>query len=380
MTSIGCREGDLFTSNDLPVHPETRRGLRNILGTRKRDQEDIFSLGPRKKHAHTDPLVLHGRHFGRTIRAFCRVQALITQGLSIDVQIELGDITREDLSSQIYHQLLALSPKLEERLCTGSEEDVFHIAALITKGATNARSDDTRALKSIIIDWITPRGELLLPPLQRNIKTNRGFHHDRTGQLLCPVTMDWTCIHTRQRLRSRELVPTGEQWPLFLYENYIFDAENPWRGLLRGPLLVKAYKYVFTSPSSVDGGKDSSKATRASNSRIHGMKTVSNASLAYIATQVRFALTASPTFSRTDHETDSEKFYNSVLRLLEDPEEWDEVKLLLGWWDRETEPGHSSSTTQDSVYARIKEKRRRDQGSRLEQEGLSLEQSNSPSD
>ncbi|KAH6903247.1 hypothetical protein BKA70DRAFT_1111106 [Coprinopsis sp. MPI-PUGE-AT-0042] len=360
MTSSINRDSSLFTSNELPLDPEARRGLRNILGTRKRDDGDLLSLGPRKKQqvppsltgvsaislkplpcsARTDPLVLHGRHFGRTIRAFCRVQALIQQGLSIDVQIELGDITREDLSSEmskeyrIYHQLLALSPKLEERLCTGSEEDVFHIAALITKGAANARSDDTRSLKSIIIDWITPRGEVLLPPLQRNIKTDRGFHHDKTGQLLCPATMDWTCIHTRQRLRSGELIPTGEQWPLFLYENYIFDAENPWRGLLRGPLLVKAYKHVFTSPSSVDGGEESSKATRASNSRIHGMKAVTTASLAYIATQVRFALTASPTFSRTDHETDSEKFYNSVLRLLEDPEERDEVKMLLGWWDR----------------------------------------------
>jgi hypothetical protein len=46
----------------------------------------------------TDPLVHHGRHFGRTIRAFCRVQALIKEGLSIDVQLELGDVSIDELS------------------------------------------------------------------------------------------------------------------------------------------------------------------------------------------------------------------------------------------------------------------------------------------
>lgn len=30
----------------------------------------------------------------------------------------------------------------------------------------------------------------------------------------------------------------GDQWPLFLYEDSKFDAENPWEGLLRSQLLV----------------------------------------------------------------------------------------------------------------------------------------------
>ena len=40
------------------------------------------------------------------------------------------------------------------------------------------------------------------------------------------------------------------------------------------------------------------------------------------------------TFSRTDLATDSERFYNSVLELLEDPDEKDEVDQLMGWWNR----------------------------------------------
>lgn len=50
--------------------------------------------------------------------------------------------------------------------------------------------------------------------------------------------------------------------------------------------------------------------------------------------QVRFALTSSPIFSRTDLATDSERFYNSVVDFLEDPEENTEVQELLVWWNR----------------------------------------------
>jgi len=54
--------------------------------------------------------------------------------------------------------------------------------------------DDTKSLKGAIIDWITPRGQSLDPPLARNVKTDRGFHHERTGALLCPVGLDWSNI------------------------------------------------------------------------------------------------------------------------------------------------------------------------------------------
>jgi hypothetical protein len=80
------------------------------------------------------------------------------------------------------------------------------------------------------------------------------------------------------------------------------------------------------------------------------MTKVTTGSIAYVATQarcshripffrssltqVRFALTSSPVFSRTDTVTDSETFYSSVLELLDDPNEQEEVNDLLAWWNR----------------------------------------------
>jgi hypothetical protein len=111
-------------------------------------------------------------------------------------------------------------------------------------------------------------------------------------------------ISTKQGLQSGELVVSGDQWPLFVYANEVFDPEDPWNGLLRSRLLVnvsvrfeythaycisldKVFRHIFTSPSSVD---KEPKATRAGNARIHGMTTVTSASVAYVATQVSIEL------------------------------------------------------------------------------------------
>jgi hypothetical protein len=103
-------------------------------------------------------------------------------------------------------------PGMDERLMGGSDEDFVHIAELvciislghgyksapksdylqIQKGASSARSDDTKSLKGAVLDWITPRGQSLNPPLARNVKTDRGYHHERTGALLCPAGLDWS--------------------------------------------------------------------------------------------------------------------------------------------------------------------------------------------
>jgi hypothetical protein len=73
-----------------------------------------------------------------------------------------------------------------------------HGASLIQiqKGISSARSDDTKSLKSAIIDWITLPGQFLTPPLARNVKTSRGFNHDCTGFLLCPAGLDWADIES----------------------------------------------------------------------------------------------------------------------------------------------------------------------------------------
>ncbi|KAM6493058.1 hypothetical protein JOM56_011192, partial [Amanita muscaria] len=311
----------------------------------------------------SDPLVHHGRHFGRTVHAMCSVQALITNGILL--LGEDGEVTEESLTAEqrkeynVFRQLLQMVPRLNERLMEGSEEECMSIADLIQKGISSARSDDTKSLKGIILDWITPRDEALSPPISRNSKTTCGYHHPITGALLCPAGLDWNDREIRAKLSTGEMAVRGDQWPLLVYAKQKFDSEEPWEGLFRSELLVWAYKHIFTSPSSVE---KEVKATRSGNACIHGMTRVTSASLAYVATQLRFTLSSSSVFCRSDTSTDSERFYESVLDFLNDPEEKDEVADLLNWWNCQVFPSYVTrerGITKQSALAKLKEKRAR---------------------
>ncbi|KAJ2911745.1 hypothetical protein MD484_g8668, partial [Candolleomyces efflorescens] len=314
----------------------------------------------RKKPMVTDPLVHHGRHFGRTVYAFANVHALILAGLSAEEQDHDAPpesrVVRRDL--RIYLKLLEMVPGLEEKLMNASSEEVVSIASMLQKGANSSRSDDTRSLRGAILEWIVPvQGEKLDPVLSRSSKLDRGFHHERTGLLLCPPTLDWSNKEVKTKLRNKEILPSGADWPRFLYLDEKFEKGDPWKGLFRSRILIQAFKYIFTSPSSTE---DVPRATRSGNARIHGMTRVTPASLAYVATQVRFALCSSSVFSRTDRESDSETFYQTVLELLEDPEEEEEVKELLKFWDQRIFPAAAHAARippQNSALGIIKAKR-----------------------
>ncbi|KAG1794537.1 uncharacterized protein HD556DRAFT_1431906 [Suillus plorans] len=315
--------------------------------SRKRSGSALH-MGPRKKAASSNPLVLHGRHFGRMVFALCNYPSLLTGGI-LRLE-ELQDSSIEDYPAEVFVELVDSYPSLLERLTIGEEEDVIHVGELIGKGASSARGDDTKTLKSAVLEWLMPRGQPLIPPLSRNVKSDHGFNHEVTGALLCPAGLDWSNAETKASLKSGETAVRGDQWPMFLYARYVYDPETPWQGLLRSDILIYGFKHVFTSPSSME---KEPKATRSGNAYLHGMKSVTKGSLAYIATQVRFSLSSSSVFSRTDTVTDSENFYHSILDLLEDPDENEEVADLMTWWTRRIFPNSSSS----HALSKIREKR-----------------------
>ncbi|KAG1803417.1 uncharacterized protein BJ212DRAFT_1449907 [Suillus subaureus] len=307
----------------------------------------------------SNPLVLHGQHFGQTVFALCNYPSLLTGGILrleelLDSPIDdyPADIQREH---RVFLELIDSYPGLLECLMAGEEEDVIHVGELMGKGASSAWGNNTKTLKSAILEWLVPRGQPLIPPLSRNIKSDRGLNHEVTGALLCPAGLDWSNPETKQSLKSGKTVVHGDQWPMFLYFGYIYDPEAPWQGLLRSKML--GFKHIFTSPSSVE---KEPKATCSGNVYLHGMKSVTKGSLAYIVTQVQFALSSSSVFSHTDTVTDSENFYHSILDLLEDPDEIEEVTDLMTWWTHRIFPNSSSSErsiSKNSMLFKIQEKR-----------------------
>ncbi|KAF7964523.1 hypothetical protein HWV62_6164 [Athelia sp. TMB] len=328
---------------------------------RSADYDSALVLPPKK--CLTDPIVHIGRHFGRTVSAVVNVKSLISKGIAREVRLLKEEMVLTDLALQeqqehkVFSLLVEAVPDLLDRM-EESHEAGIHLCAMLQKGIDNARSDDTKGLKGPIVDWITKPGESYSPPLFRHSKVERGFNHHLTGRLLCPAAWNWDDPKISAGLRSGEIHFSGEQWPKFLYEDCRYIEEEPWKNLFRGHLLVKAYKHIFTSPSSVLYSEP--KSTRSGNASIHGMTEVMLASIAYVATQVRFSLSSQSTFIRSNCVTDTEHFYNTCMDLFLDPRERAETNDLLLWWNRKIFPTTISARMPiptDTPLARIRAKR-----------------------
>ena len=62
----------------------------------------------------------------------------------------------------------------------------------LRKGSGGARGDDAANLKPVVVSWIPSiLGTPVTVPLSPSSKLDRGFEHDDTGRLLCPIEYDW---------------------------------------------------------------------------------------------------------------------------------------------------------------------------------------------
>ncbi|KAG1788559.1 uncharacterized protein HD556DRAFT_1447769 [Suillus plorans] len=150
-------------------------------------------------------------------------------------------------------------------------------------------------------------------------------------------------------------IVTDLSFPAFLYDKYTADSNNLEEGLFKGKILLQGYKAVFTSPSSakdIEGDSDGADVIqnnrRAKNSfsgikvkkhvaQIIKMEKVTPRSIAYIACQVRFALSSVTSWRSVDGDFDYIQFWRSIVDFFEKPpgrEAQRRVNKLLEWWTR----------------------------------------------
>lgn len=117
-----------------------------------------------------------------------------------------------------------------------------------------ARAEDSKGLSAAIVHWITASEMGSTSPLDGKSRRNRGFHHNATGALLCPINLNWShseCViyytlesalahcggRIRVKLRSGEMNCLEDQWPQFMYSK-ARAVLDPWDGFLRNSLVV----------------------------------------------------------------------------------------------------------------------------------------------
>ncbi|KAI6167667.1 hypothetical protein EDD17DRAFT_1751047 [Pisolithus thermaeus] len=197
----------------------------------------------------------------------------------------------------------------------------------LNKGADSARGDDAASLKSVVVQWLMS-ADPEEPALRPDENDGRGFDHELTGHLLCLVDYDWWRADHHAAIHDchPDFLVTTYSWPTFLYENELFDPNNPADGLFNGKLLVEAFKQIFTSPTLVlkmDDEPSPRKCQRRDKRCTHshvasllGMKSVCPHAVAYAAVQV------------VDGEFNYEDFYNNIIDFFEDAETPDDKNTI----------------------------------------------------
>ncbi|KAG0694654.1 hypothetical protein DFH29DRAFT_1006133 [Suillus ampliporus] len=275
----------------------------------------------------------------------------------LDSQDELVTNRDEDRIFSSFNELLRCLPWLRKKLFSDVEE-LNSILKELRKGTDSARGDDTANLKHAVVSWLMELFHPLDPPLHTTIKDDCGFIHNTTGMLLCPVEYMWSLTSTKEKIRDRDsdFLVTAYSWLAFLYKDYSFDSANIEKGLFRSTLLLKAFKHVFTSPSSakeIDGNgngadvitahqrhrrsSENDAANRSHVANIIGMKTVTLRTIAYTACQLRFALSSVNSWRSVDGDFDYYDFYNNIVDFFEVVPGTDAqacITELLKWWNR----------------------------------------------
>ncbi|KAH9921433.1 uncharacterized protein B0H18DRAFT_1121400 [Fomitopsis serialis] len=237
-----------------------------------------------------------GARFGLEYDMFRSVQAIIDAGRARDPEAPSSVYTSwEQKLHKLYDSLTAIAPELRDELTirgpTGSPE----VAEMIERGRTRDRNN--------IVN---------------------------TCQLLCPVMYDYGDARVRVALLEYHAdYPQGaDDYPAFLWRDNTADKTNFFRGFCEGLLICKGLQHILVAPSvakSNDGV--TSRSNRKGRARIHGIRTVTPAMIAYIACIVHFSLSSQVTFGAGSEDERGkfwyEGFYNSLIRTIEDvmPEE-----------------------------------------------------------
>ncbi|KIO25050.1 hypothetical protein M407DRAFT_8604 [Tulasnella calospora MUT 4182] len=204
------------------------------------------------------------------------------------------------------------------------------------------RSDDTNGLKKAVADWVSnSEGRV-----HRNSKTGRGFNNVVTARLLAPPRYDVNDPMTLRKLRDELIRPSVTEYPPFLYKDFTIDPENLIDGLFESDILLKACRFTHKSsllqaarhiligPSSADSLETSNRSTRLGNAALNNMRGVTLPFMAYVCTQVRFALSSDEVFgNNSDRGFDIYAFYQNILEALREEELADDVEVLQSRWN-----------------------------------------------
>ncbi|KAG6835577.1 hypothetical protein H0H93_016837 [Arthromyces matolae] len=265
------------------------------------------------------------------VHAFMSLQTVL-----IDIHEEGAEPDNDALHQ--YNLIMDVEPRLEEFIMYLSKdmEGLTSFVQQLDRTATSAKTDDTSTLRdgilSYLLEDINTNVEPRIP--SKTSKAARGFSHPVTARHLCGIKMLVTFDNNpnafMDSVSEGKLKPLTKHWPSFLYDTDEYDPKDPTKGFMRGFLLLRVYRHIFTGPTSAFTGRR--KATKPSKSHIHTMKHVTGRSIAYAA--ARFALSSCEEWCIEDGNFNLWRFFENIVAIFEDDPDDPWVVDTLEWWDQ----------------------------------------------
>ncbi|KAI6037750.1 hypothetical protein EDC04DRAFT_2570747, partial [Pisolithus marmoratus] len=225
----------------------------------------------------------------------------------------------------------------------------------LQKGTDGAQGDDSATLKAAVAQWLNESQPPPDPPLSAEQKNGRGFNHEITGKLLCPIDYDWSKADAIREFQPNFCI-TAHSWPSFLYADGDYDLTRPAKELFKGKYLVMAFQCIFTSPGSAQNELNSRNIPQASQpkritwkthchvARLLKMNTVqlcmvqcSSTANSCMQNQLHFALSSCSSWMVVDEDFNHEEFYHNIVdyfKLPISPQKAAELNDLLMWWNQ----------------------------------------------
>ncbi|KAL7278864.1 hypothetical protein PYCCODRAFT_1465547 [Trametes coccinea BRFM310] len=219
-------------------------------------------------------------------------------------------------------------PLLEERPL-----DIILLSNFIDHHGRAARTTDISTLKDHLHSWVAnvelPRerqeGPLIISPRINGLfdkkRANWGWNSLWSARLLvwrsARDAFDDDPESFQVKLRHGTVKMNHKGLPSFLYAEHDGPPEHHPKHLFRGPLLMQAYRCIWTSPESASREPGVGGSGRGSISRVNGIDTVSPATIAYVACLLRHVLSSEATWKEQDAKVfNGATFFKKIVKFL----------------------------------------------------------------
>ncbi|KAN0139301.1 hypothetical protein V8E53_002802 [Lactarius tabidus] len=247
-------------------------------------------------------------------------------------------LTKETM--EVYGTYSAAALSFSEEFQTHLEQkNLENIESSLARGISQGRSWDLIRLKEMTPKLASKTNVPL--PLVSQTKSDHRFNNDETGQMLIPIrnlkayNKDPISVCTKVNAGSEEFQVTGTNPPAFLYkdpDNY--NSKNSLSGLMRGYFLRRCLCAIFSGPrTSLQLPTNGDRPTSRSVSEHCGLKSVTIATMVYVAVVARHTLSTQNTWSGKDGTFDYQDFAGLLFKLFELDKEW--TKQTIRHWNLE---------------------------------------------